>query len=71
MSLETKVIMAISLVLAGMISGLQKVRQYRNDPKRAITEDFLDLIFSLPQLILSMILFLVGASWLYFLLSSA
>jgi ABC-type sulfate transport system permease component len=69
MNFETKVIVAISLVLAGTISGFYKIRQYRNDLRRAVTEDLMDLIFFLPQLIFSAILLLVGAGWLYFLLT--
>jgi hypothetical protein len=45
MNFETKVIIAISLVLAGTISGFHKVRQYRNDLRQAVTEDLMDLIF--------------------------
>ena len=71
MNFEMKIIVAISLVVTGAISGFQKVRQYRNDSKRAITEDLIDVIFFLPQLIFSTILFLVGAGWLYYLLTSA
>jgi len=71
MNFEIKLIVAISLVVAGAISGFQKVQQYINDPSRAITEDLIDLIFFLPQLIFSTILFLVGAGWLYYLLTSA
>jgi hypothetical protein len=71
MNFEMKAIVAISLVVAGAISGFQNVRQYRNDSRRAITEDLIDVIFFLPQLIFSTVLFLVGAGWLYYLLTSA
>jgi hypothetical protein len=71
MNFEMKVIVAISLVVAGAISGFQKVRHYRNDCRRAITEDLIDMIFFLPQLIFSTVLFLVGAGWLYYLVTSA
>jgi uncharacterized membrane protein len=72
MNFEMKVIVAISLIVAGAISGFQKVRQYRNDSSRAITEDLFDVIlFFFPDLIFSTVLFLVGAGWLYYLLTSA
>jgi len=69
MNFEVKVIIAICMVIIGLVSGLQKVRQYRRDCKRALTEDVIDGIFFLPQLIGSVILFLVGAGWLYHLMT--
>jgi hypothetical protein len=55
MNFEVKIVVAISLVVIGAISAFQKVRQYRNDSRRALTEDLIDVIFFLPQLIFSMI----------------
>jgi hypothetical protein len=72
MNFEIKLIVAIFLIIAGTLSAFQKVRQYRNDPERALSEDLLDLIiFFLPQLIFSVILLLIGVGWLYYLLTSA
>jgi hypothetical protein len=70
MNFEIKVIVVIALVVVGASSGFQKLRQDRNDSRGAITEDLIDVIFSLPQLIFSTILSVVGAGWLYYLLTS-
>ena len=70
MNVEMKIAVAMALVAIGTLVGFHKIRQYRRNSREALTEDLLDLIFSLPQLIGSAILMLVGGGWLYDLLTS-
>ena len=53
------------------VSGFLKLQQYRKNPSQALKEDFIDVIAdSLPQLIFSVLLVLVGVGWLYYLLTA-
>jgi hypothetical protein len=71
MNVEIKIAIASALIAIGILAGFQKIRQYRRDSREALTDDLIDLIFFLPQLIFSAILILIGGGWFYYLLTSA
>jgi len=70
MNFPTKLVIAVCLTLLGIIDGFMKIRQYVKYPKHALKEDLMDLLISLPRLLWSALLIIVGVGWLHYLLTS-